>query len=300
MKLAENSKFFNFIQITGQRIAPWLLISLSTLSNRYLFGHQFFLDNPVAILVALAPTLLAITLYTYFWNTSYIDHLYKKTPKYNHKKKNIHQKLLQLEKYLYLTVLFLSDIIACFEICNFLMLSAVCTPYLPLKTTIFLLSLLYATYIHINCREPYYQNLYGKLNQLVQQPNFSINQKNAWASAVIYALIYFVFLIPSYPPLTLSVLAISILLSVVDYKILWSLPYAVYLNHIGYKQLINFTRLLIEQMTLFNLYTPSTMLRKSISLTFTVISTAYSMAFLNSSLRQASLKDQYHHTCPKA
>ena len=269
-----------------------MLLSLSWLSKPYLLGPYFILLNPYAIWISLLPLIAILTIHVLWQKRTdkFILNLCKSIPEdSNTSENNFHKKLLSIEKNIYLFIYFISDIIASFELFNLLALGTIYTPFVPINTLAFILSCLYALYIHINCRQDDFDERYSKLQAIIGQKEFKVSLKSMVVIALLYALLYLALSLPATSIAACVCLGFAFILGLSHYKEALQLPYGIYLNIFAYKQMKNFTTTLIEQSAPLNIHTPIPFAVTAANIMFTSLASIYSLVYLNSTVRNRAL-----------
>lgn len=292
-----SSNIYTYLPRIGQRLAAHFLLSVSILSWPIFLGKRFFKLKPQALslsLIIYIPTAV-IHLIQQKYIDEKMDKLVQRIPrpkKATPKKFSYHSIFVDLEKYLYLTVYFLSDTISVFQLINLLVIGSVNTIVVPIRGFAFLLSVIYAAYIHTYCREDDFTQRYRQLKIIVSQPNFQISFKPAMITLCVFTTLFLGFYLSNHAILASSLLILASALSIYYYKELYQFPYGIYLHLFAYKQLQTFTRLLVAQGRLFRLYGSLPRILYLIDYLFTGLSLSYMAIYYSSALRMIAINKQ--------
>ena len=292
------SNIYTYLPRIGQRLAAHFLLSLSILSWPIFLGKRFFKLKPRAISLSLI-IYFPIT----FFHLLLQDHMDRKLAKteslhlYSVKAKptdgwSFYYYSVKIEKYIYLTIYFLSDTISVFELINLLVIGSINTIIVPIRTFSFLLSLLYASYIHVYCREDDFNTRYQVLENIVSQPGFHISIKPALTTLSVFTLLFLGFYLSDMPIVAAVSLITASAVSLYHYKEMYQFPYGVYLHLFAYKQLQTFTRLLVAQGRVFRLYGSLPRILYYIDYVFTALALSYMAVYYNSALRMTAINNQ--------
>ncbi len=208
-------------------------------------------------------------------------------------KPNIHQSIVYLEQYVFLFIYFLSDTISIFEMINLLLIGTLNTIVLPIRTFTFLISICYATYIHVYCRRDDLNERYDKLNRIVGQEWFTLPIKPALVTLCVYTLLFFGFYFSYQPIIAASLFLTSFTLCLYHYNEMYQFPYGIYLNLFAYKQLTLFTQLLIAQGRIFRLYGSEPRIISLVNYLFSGLAITYTTVYYNSWLRMVHINKQH-------
>lgn len=269
-----------------------MVLSLSVLSWRRLLGPYFIQLNPHAIWLSLLIVIPGLTMHILWQKRTdkFISDLHSKIRDHTDSSHNSTQKkLLSIEKDIYLFIYFISDIIASFELFNLLALGSIYTPFVPINTIAFIISCLYALYIHINCRKDDFNQRYDQLKAIVGQESFKVSLESMVVIVLLYCLIYAALALPATSVAACVCLGFTFILGLSHYKEALGLPYGIYLNIFAYKQMKHFTTTLIQQSSLFNIHTPIPFALTAANILFTGLASAYSLVYLNSTVRTRAL-----------
>jgi hypothetical protein len=299
LKLAKHSRkpssIFIYLPRIGQCLAPYFLLSLSILSSSWLLGKHFFKLQPKAI--ALSLPLFSILIIGNIWWKNKVDKLVNFA--YTHSleplngTKNIYQILLVAEKYIYFVIYFLSDTISVFELLNLLVIGAFNTSILPLKTLAFLISTLYAAYIHHFCRLDDFNIQYEMLDKIMSNQTFQFPLQHAVITLATYACLWAALSASATPFFSAVLISAALCISLSYYRELFHIHYGIYLHFFAYARLKTFTVLLVQQVRLFYIYTSIPRVLYMVNYIFSTIALLYALVYYASQIRTAQIKELY-------